>query len=63
MLISASEVQQRFLQLLDQVIATGEAIHISSDRGDAVLMSADVYDLWLETVTTTGSPSSEQPGE
>ena len=58
MAISASEARQRLFPLLEQVNADHEPVRITSKNGDAVLMSADDYDSWLETVYLLRSPEN-----
>jgi len=56
--ISASEARQRLFPLLQQVNADHEPVRITSKSGDAVLMSADDYDSWQETVYLLRSPEN-----
>nr|WP_128618450.1 type II toxin-antitoxin system Phd/YefM family antitoxin [Mycobacterium lepraemurium] len=56
MSISASEARQRLFPLLQQVNADHQPVRITSKAGDAVLMSADDYDSWQETVYLLRSP-------
>ena len=58
MSISASEARQRLFPLLDQVNTDHEPVRITSKAGDAVLMSADDYDSWQETVYLLRSPEN-----
>lgn len=58
MSISASEARQRLFPLLQQVNADHEPVRITSKGGDAVLMSADDYDSWQETVYLFRSPAN-----
>lgn len=58
MIISASEVRQRLLPLLEQVNTDHEPVRITSRAGDAVLMSADDNDSWQETVYLLRSPEN-----
>jgi antitoxin YefM len=58
MAISASEARQRLFPLLEQVNADHEPVRITSKAGDAVLMSADDYDSWQETVYLLRSPEN-----
>lgn len=58
MAISASEARQRLFPLLAQVNADHEPVRITSKAGDAVLMSADDYDSWQETVYLLRSPEN-----
>ncbi|WP_123028717.1 type II toxin-antitoxin system Phd/YefM family antitoxin [Mycolicibacterium stellerae] len=48
--ISVSDARKRLSALLEQVNADHEPVHITSKVGDAVLMSAQDYDSWQETV-------------
>lgn len=56
--ISASEARQRLFPLLEQVNTDHEPVRITSKAGDAVLMSADDYDSWQETVYLLRSPEN-----
>lgn len=58
MAISASEARQRLFPLLQQVNTDHEPVRITSKAGDAVLMSADDYDSWQETVYLLRSPQN-----
>jgi antitoxin YefM len=58
MSISASEARQRLFPLLEQVNNDHQPVRISSKAGDAVLMSADDYDSWQETVYLLRSPEN-----
>ena len=56
--ISASEARRRLFPLLEQVNTDHEPVRITSKAGDAVLMSADDYDSWQETVYLLRSPEN-----
>jgi len=56
--ISASEARQRLFPLLEQVNTDHEPVRITSKAGDAVLMSAEDYDSWQETVYLLRSPEN-----
>ncbi len=58
MSISASEARQRLFPLLEQVNADHEPVRIKSKSGEAVLMSAEDYDSWQETVYLLRSPEN-----
>lgn len=58
MSISASEARQRLFPLLEQVNVDHEPVRITSKAGDAVLMAADDYDSWQETVYLLRSPEN-----
>ena len=58
MAISASEARQRLFPLLEQVNTDHGPVRITSKAGDAVLMSADDYDSWQETVYLLRSPEN-----
>jgi antitoxin YefM len=58
MSISASEARQRLFPLLEQVNTDHEPVRITSKAGDAVLMAADDYDSWQETVYLLRSPEN-----
>jgi antitoxin YefM len=63
MSISASEARQRLFPLLEQVNADHQPVRITSRAGDAVLMSADDYDSWQETVYLLCSPEKRQAAD
>jgi len=56
--ITASEARRRLFPLLEQVNTDHEPVRIRSKAGDAVLMSADDYDSWQETVYLLRSPEN-----
>jgi antitoxin YefM len=56
--ISASEARRRLFPLLEQVNTDHEPVRITSRTGDAVLMSADDFDSWQETVYLLRSPEN-----
>lgn len=58
MAISASEARQRLFPLLEQVNSDHQPVRITSKAGDGVLMSADDYDSWQETVYLLRSPEN-----
>jgi len=58
MSISASEARQRLFPLIERVNDDHNPIRISSRSGDVVLMSADDYDAWQETVYLLRSPAN-----
>lgn len=58
MTISASEARQRLFPLIEQVNTDHEPVRISSRSGEAILMSADDYDSWQETVYLLRSPEN-----
>ena len=58
MSITASEARRRLFPLLEQVNTDHEPVRITSKAGDAVLMSADDYDSWQETVYLLRSPEN-----
>jgi antitoxin YefM len=58
MSISASEARQRLFPLLEQVNTDHQPVRITSKAGNAVLMSADDYDSWQETVYLLRSPEN-----
>ena len=58
MAISASEARSRLFPLIQQVNDDHEPVRISSRSGDAVLMSADDFDSWQETIYLLRSPAN-----
>ena len=60
MAISASEARSRLFPLIQQVNDDHEPVRINSKGGDAVLMSADDFDSWQETIYLLRSPANAQ---
>ncbi|MER5441006.1 type II toxin-antitoxin system Phd/YefM family antitoxin [Streptomyces sp. NPDC002790] len=60
MSISASEARATLFPLIERVNDDHEPVRITSRGGDAVLMSADDYDAWQETVYLLRSPANAQ---
>ncbi|MET9440290.1 type II toxin-antitoxin system prevent-host-death family antitoxin [Streptomyces sp. NPDC006610] len=58
MTISASEARKDLFPLIKRVNDDHTTIRISSKGGDAVLMSADDYESWQETVYLLRSPAN-----
>jgi antitoxin YefM len=58
MAISASEARSRLFPLIQQVNDDHEPVRINSKNGDAVLMSADDFDSWQETIYLLRSPAN-----
>lgn len=58
MSMSASEARKQLFPLLEQVNTDHQPVRITSRAGDAVLMSADDYDSWQETVYLLRSPEN-----
>ncbi|MHC0433564.1 type II toxin-antitoxin system Phd/YefM family antitoxin [Streptomyces sp. O3] len=58
MAISASDARARLFPLIQQVNDDHEPVEIASKNGDAVLMSADDYRSWQETVYLLRSPAN-----
>ncbi|WP_284578752.1 type II toxin-antitoxin system prevent-host-death family antitoxin [Streptomyces sp. 2P-4] len=56
--ISASEARKTLFPLIERVNNDHTPVRISSKNGDAVLMSADDYDAWQETVYLLRSPAN-----
>jgi len=56
--ISASEARSRLFPLIQQVNDDHEPVRINSKAGDAVLMAADDFDSWQETVYLLRSPAN-----
>jgi antitoxin YefM len=56
--ISASEARSRLFPLLQQVNDDHVPVRISSKGGDVVLMSADDFDSWQETIYLLRSPAN-----
>ncbi|KPI06975.1 type II toxin-antitoxin system Phd/YefM family antitoxin [Streptomyces sp. NPDC086989] len=60
MSISASEARATLFPLIERVNTDHAPVRITSKNGDAVLMSADDYDSWQETVYLLRSPANAQ---
>lgn len=58
MTISASEARKDLFPLIKRVNDDHTPVRISSKSGDAVLMSAEDYDSWQETVYLLRSPAN-----
>jgi antitoxin YefM len=58
MTISASEARRDLFPLLKKVNDDHTPVRISSKGGDAVLMSAEDYESWQETVYLLRSPAN-----
>ena len=58
MAITASEARQRLFPLIEKVNDDRTAIEITSKRGNAVLISADDYSVWVETAYLFRSPAN-----
>jgi antitoxin YefM len=56
--ISASEARSRLFPLIQQVNDDHVPVRISSRGGDAVLMSAEDFDSWQETIYLLRSPAN-----
>ena len=56
--ISASEARSHLFPLLQQVNDDHVPVRISSKAGDAVLMSAQDFDSWQETIYLLRSPAN-----
>ena len=56
--ISASEARSRLFPLIQQVNNDHVPVRISSKGGDAVLMSADDFDSWQETIYLLRPPAN-----
>ncbi len=58
MAISASEARSHLFSLINQVNDDHVPVRITCEGGDAVLMSAEDYDSWQETVYLLRSPAN-----
>jgi antitoxin YefM len=58
MAISASEARSHLFPLIQRVNDDHEPVRISSKSGDAVLMSAEDFDSWQETIYLLRSPAN-----
>ena len=58
MAISASEARSHLFPLIQRVNDDHVPVRISSKSGDAVLMSADDFDSWQETIYLLRSPAN-----
>jgi antitoxin YefM len=60
MAISASEARAQLFPLIEQVSTDHTTVEIRSKSGRAVLMSAEDYESWQETVYLLRSPRNAQ---
>lgn len=60
MSMSAGEARASLFRLIERVNTDHDPVRITSRHGDAVLMSADDYDSWQETVYLLRSPANAQ---
>ncbi|GAA2380660.1 MULTISPECIES: type II toxin-antitoxin system Phd/YefM family antitoxin [Streptomyces] len=60
MSISASEARKTLFPLIERVNTDHDPVRITSKAGDAVLMSAEDYDSWQETIYLLRSPANAQ---
>jgi antitoxin YefM len=58
MAISASEARAHLFPLIQQVNDDHQPVRINSKGGDAVLMSAQDFDSWQETIYLLRSPAN-----
>ncbi|MEU0086977.1 type II toxin-antitoxin system prevent-host-death family antitoxin [Streptomyces sp. NPDC006274] len=58
MTISADEARKDFFPLIKRVTDDHAPVRINSKSGDAVLMAAEDYDSWQETVYLLRSPAN-----
>ncbi|MFJ6782271.1 type II toxin-antitoxin system Phd/YefM family antitoxin [Streptomyces yangpuensis] len=56
--VSAEEARRTLFHLIERVNDDHVPVRISSENGDAVLLSAADYDSWQETVHLLGSPAN-----
>jgi antitoxin YefM len=56
--VSASEARARLFPLIQQVNDDHTPVRINSRGGDAVLMSAEDFDSWQETIYLLRSPAN-----
>lgn len=73
MAFTASEARSRLFPLIQQVNDDHMPVRITSKGGDAVLMSAEDFDAWQETIYLLRSPANarrlmeavarDQPGQ
>lgn len=58
MAVSASEARSRLFPLIQQVNDDHTPVRINSRGGDAVLMSAEDFDSWQETIYLLRTPAN-----
>ncbi|WP_063734434.1 type II toxin-antitoxin system Phd/YefM family antitoxin [Streptomyces sp. RTd22] len=58
MSITASEARQNLFPLIEQVNEDHAPVHITSRKGNAVLMSEEDFTSWTETVHLLRSPKN-----
>ncbi|MGV9389713.1 type II toxin-antitoxin system Phd/YefM family antitoxin [Streptomyces olivaceus] len=56
--ITASEARQNLFPLIEQVNEDHAPVHITSRKGNAVLMSEEDFTAWTETVHLLRSPKN-----
>lgn len=56
--ITASEARQNLFPLIEQVNEDHAPVHITSRKGNAVLMSEEDYSSWTETMHLLRSPKN-----
>jgi antitoxin YefM len=54
----ASEARKNLFPLIEEVNNDRTTVHITSKRGNAVLMSEDDYNSWQETIYLLRSPAN-----
>jgi antitoxin YefM len=57
-IMPASEARKNLFPLIEEVNNDRTTIHITSKRGNAVLMSEDDYTSWQETIYLLRSPAN-----
>lgn len=58
MSISASEARQRLFPIIERVNEDHTPVRVSARSGDVVIMAAEDYDAWQETVYLLRSPAN-----
>ncbi len=61
MSITASEARQNLFPLIEQVNEDHAPVHITSRKGNAVLMSEEDFTAWTETVHLPAFPQERPP--
>jgi len=59
-IITASSARQNFFEILDNTISHNQPTHITTKRGNAVLISEEDYEGFLETVYLMSSPQTSK---
>ena len=59
-ILNATTVRRNFFDILDNTIQYNQPVHITTKRGNAVLISEDDYTGFLETMHLLSSPQTKK---